>query len=253
MQWVRSNSCGMKKYVIYTRVSTLKQGESGLGLKAQRASIDRYLAGQKPYELLGEFQDDESGATLNREGLTAAITLCKKEDATLVLAKLDRLSRDFADLVKLRKEVKILDVESPNTSALLFAVKAGMAQEERELIASRTKAALRRKIEIEGAYINNPLGKGLEEARKRSAKVRGKKAQRNEDSKRALFVTELIIRYCEATQTPYSWEGISNALNEIGFLSPSGKEFSRGSLYALYQRGREYDYFKKFNFKKFTV
>ena len=231
------------RYVLYTRVSTNEQGKSGLGLAGQLDAINRYIANDKAAQVMGEFRDVMSGKSSARPGLNQAVELCKSTGATLVLAKLDRLSRDIGDLSRLRNEVNILDVESPDSSTLLFAVKAGMAQEEREKISERTRAGLRAKIARDGKYVNNPEGVGLEKAVENSTKARKIMAESNENTRRAIFAMEYMKKLGELSGEDLSWTDIANKLNEFGFRSPSGVVFNRNTAYNLYKRRESFDFF----------
>jgi DNA invertase Pin-like site-specific DNA recombinase len=130
------------KFIAYYRVSTQKQGQSGLGLEAQRNDVVSYLNGGD-WKLLGEFVEVESGKKSNRPQLAAALADCKKHKATLIIAKLDRLSRDASFLMALRdsgQEIRAVDM--PNAGTLEFGMRAVFAQHEREETSRRTKAAL---------------------------------------------------------------------------------------------------------------
>jgi len=130
------------RFIAYYRVSTAKQGASGLGLEAQRKAITDYLDGGK-WKLLFEYAEVESGKHADRPALAAALQDCKLRKATLVIAKLDRLSRDAHFLLGLEKAgVDFVAVDMPNANRLTVRLMAVIAQEEREMISARTKAAL---------------------------------------------------------------------------------------------------------------
>jgi DNA invertase Pin-like site-specific DNA recombinase len=130
------------RFVAYYRVSTAKQGASGLGLEAQRAAVADYLNGGC-WKLLSEHAEVESGKHADRPALAAALHDCKLKGATLVIAKLDRLSRDAHFLLGLEKAgVDFVAVDMPNANRLTVRLMAVIAQEEREMISARTKAAL---------------------------------------------------------------------------------------------------------------
>src|SRR5829696_1918923 len=129
-------------FVSYLRVSTQQQGRSGLGLEAQRRAVEDYLDGGK-WKLLAEFVEIESGKRDDRPKLTAALSYCKLTGATLVIAKLDRLSRDAHFLLGLLKSgAKVVAADMPEADSFLFGVMATLAQKEREMISQRTKEAL---------------------------------------------------------------------------------------------------------------
>ena len=139
------------KFVSYVRVSTKRQGDSGLGLSAQRESIDTYLNGGN-WELIEEFTEVESGKVDSRPQLLAALDLCDKTGATLIVAKLDRLSRDSAFLNNLMKsDINFIIADFPSANPFMLRVFAALAEYERELISQRTKAALAKSVKVKGA------------------------------------------------------------------------------------------------------
>lgn len=133
----------MTKYVTYTRVSTQKQGVSGLGLEAQEMAVAHYIAA-RPGDVIGRFAETESGKShVNRPELAKAIALCKKEGAVLLIAKLDRLARDLHFISGLMKEVDFVAADMPNADKFMIHIYAAMAEREREMISERTKAAFK--------------------------------------------------------------------------------------------------------------
>ena len=146
----------MKQFVIYTRVSTRRQGDSGLGLDAQRRDVDLYLStyAEVPFEVLGEFQDVDSGrdgstfgGVADRDGRPEfwnAIELAEKTGATLLVAKLDRISRDVETIAHLlkRKRLALTVATMPHADKFQLHIYAALAEQEREFISLRTKAAL---------------------------------------------------------------------------------------------------------------
>lgn len=133
---------GAGRYIAYYRVSTARQGKSGLGLEAQRAAVLAYLNGGN-WELTAEFCEVESGKTSDRPQLAAALAACRLHRATLVIAKLDRLSRDAAFLLGLQNAgVRFVAVDMPEANELVVGIMACVAQAERKMISDRTKAAL---------------------------------------------------------------------------------------------------------------
>ena len=130
------------RYVAYYRVSTAAQGRSGLGLEAQRATVTTYLNGGS-WTLLGEYAEVESGKVNARPQLARALEACRLKGASLVIAKLDWLSRDAAFLIGLESAgVDFVAADMPNANRLTVRLMAVLAQEEREMIGARTKAAL---------------------------------------------------------------------------------------------------------------
>lgn len=136
----------MKQFVVYTRVSTKRQGDSGLGLEAQERDIAIFFESyaEQPYEVLERFCDVESGLKDDRPQLTAAIALAKHTGATLLVARLDRLSRSVAFIATLMEDKK-LDFRvatMPTACKFNLHIYAALAEQEREFISKRTKAAL---------------------------------------------------------------------------------------------------------------
>src|SRR5258705_8901711 len=130
------------KFVAYFRVSTDKQGKSGLGLEAQREAVNSYLDGGR-WSLVQEFVEVESGKRNDRPELTAALAACKRHKARLVIAKLDRLSRNLAFIATLMDSgVEFIAVDNPHANKLTVHILAAVAQHEREMISERTTAAL---------------------------------------------------------------------------------------------------------------
>jgi DNA invertase Pin-like site-specific DNA recombinase len=130
------------KFIAYFRVSTDRQGKSGLGLQAQRDSVTAYLDGGR-WALVGEFAEVESGKRNDRPQLAAALAACKKLKAKLVIAKLDRLGRNLAFIAALMESgVEFVAVDNPHANKLTVHILAAVAQHEREMISERTKAAL---------------------------------------------------------------------------------------------------------------
>ena len=132
----------MRHYVSYLRVSTPRQGQSGLGIEAQRAAVSAFLV-QQGGTLLQEFVEVESGSKRARPTLVQSIALSRKFGATLVIAKLDRLARNVAFVSSLMESgVEFVAVDAPYANRLMIHILAAFAEHERLLISQRTKAAL---------------------------------------------------------------------------------------------------------------
>ena len=168
------------KFVSYLRVSTKRQGESGLGLEAQRAAVETWLNGGS-WQLIEEHVEVESGKRDdNRPALARAFEACKAYRATLIIAKLDRLSRDAHFLLGLQKAgVEFIAVDLPHANRLTVGIMALVAEQEREAISQRTKAALAA-AKVRGVRLGNPKGtkvQGAEKGRKRGAAANAANAQ----------------------------------------------------------------------------
>src|SRR5215210_2334820 len=130
------------RFVSYLRVSTDRQGKSGLGLEAQRKAVEDFLNGGS-WKLIDEFIEVESGKRDDRPKLAEALARCRLHNATLVIAKLDRLSRDAHFLLGLQKAgVRFVAADMPEANEMVVGIMAVVAQAERKMISARTKAAL---------------------------------------------------------------------------------------------------------------
>jgi len=153
----------VSRFVAYYRVSTAKQGASGLGLEAQRRAVAEYLSGGG--ELVGEFEEVESGKRSDRPALSAAMERCRLTGSRLLIAKLDRLSRNVHFLSGLEEEgVDFVACDMPEANRLTVHIMAAVAQQEREAISSRTKAALgsiKARLAEGGEHVSRRSGQAL--------------------------------------------------------------------------------------------
>ena len=146
-----------QRLVAYERVSTARQGASGLGLEAQRKVIEEFAV-SRGAEVLARFTEVESGRKAERPELLKALHLAKVTGATLVIAKLDRLSRNAAFLLALRDSgVRFVAVDMPEANDLTVGIMALVAQAEREAVSRRTKEALA-VAKARGVKLGNPNG-----------------------------------------------------------------------------------------------
>lgn len=130
-----------KKWVAYYRVSTQRQGESGLGLEAQHHAVSAFLKGRG--ELVAEFVETESGKKVNRPKLNEALEVCRRQKAILIIAKLDRLARNVHFISGLLESgIEFVAVDQPTKDRFMLHIQAAFAEEECRRISERTKAAL---------------------------------------------------------------------------------------------------------------
>lgn len=211
------------KFVGYYRVSTQRQGQSGLGLEAQQKAVADYLNGGS-WQLVAEFTEVESGKSdKNRPQLAAALAACKKHKATLVIATLSRLSRNAAFLLTLRDSgVGVRACDMPHAGTLEFGIRAVIAQHDREEISKRTKAALQAK-KAQGYKLGQP---GAANARKYRQEALGR-ASGLADTVRALQATHPTVR------------ALAEALNERGVPTPKGGQWHASSVHRLLRRIEE--------------
>ena len=140
----------MDRFIAYYRVSTDQQGKSGLGLEAQRTAVTGYTNGGK---LIAEFTEIESGKRNARPELEKALAACQTHKARLIIAKLDRLSRNLAFIATLmERKVDFLCCDNPHATKLTLHILAAIAEHEREMISDRTKKALAASTKKLGGY-----------------------------------------------------------------------------------------------------
>jgi len=201
------------KFIAYYRVSTKRQGESQLGLKAQKHSVERFIA---PELIDKEFIEIETGTNKKyRPILNEAIELCKKYNATLIIAKLDRLARNVSFVSSLMdSKVKFKAVDMPEANELTIHIMSAIAQHEGKVISTRIKEGLAQSTKKKGTPKNLTLeakAKGLESIKN--------KAKNNQHNKRALaFVKGLNYEGMKLRE-------VAKSLNENGFKTSTGKGF----------------------------
>jgi DNA invertase Pin-like site-specific DNA recombinase len=214
----------MKKYVSYLRVSTKGQERSGLGLEAQRAVIAHYTTVDGA-EVVEEFIESESGKDLeNRPILRGAIEFCKRQGYILVVAKLDRLSRNVEHIFKIQNLMGDLfkSCDLPSTDSLTLSIFAGLAQKEREIISIRTKQALQAK-KLRGEPLGN-IANLTRTGREKGVQKIKEKASENPNNKRA----KVFIEKCR--NSGMTLEKIAAELNNNGFTTSRGKRFHKTSV-----------------------
>lgn len=202
----------MKQFVIYTRVSTKSQGDSGLGLEAQERDINLYLDNyaEEPHEIIGRFCDVESGTRADRPQMQKALELVRQTGSTLLVAKLDRLSRKVSFIATLMddKKVDFKVASMPTADKVMLHIYAVLSEAERDFISTRTKAALKeakaRGVKLGGTRPNN-------QARHEAVKAQA-------DS-RAKNVSQVIKDY---RNTGKSYRYIAEQLNHLAVDTASG-------------------------------
>ncbi|MCB2021722.1 MAG: recombinase family protein [Burkholderiaceae bacterium] len=222
-----------QRLVAYERVSTARQGQSGLGLEAQRTVIEDFAA-SRGAEVLARFTEVESGRKADRPELAKALHLAKVTGATLVIAKLDRLSRNAALLLALRDSgVRFVAVDMPEANDLTVGIMALVAQAEREAISRRTKEALA-VAKARGVKLGNPNGaESLRRAGKGGAALRA-----TVSANAAAFAADLApvladIRAAGLT----SLRAIATELTARGIRTRRGGKWGVGNVKGLMARG----------------
>lgn len=220
------------KLVAYLRVSTAKQGQSGLGMEAQQAAIEAYTkrAGAR---VVQTFVEVESGKLNARPELEKALHLAKVTGATLIVGKLDRLSRNAAFLLTLRdSNVKFLAADMPEANDMTIGILAVVAQSEREAIAKRTREALA-VAKARGAKLGNPNGAAaLRRAGKgNAASLEIIKAKAEQHARDLAPIVDSL-----AAEGITSLGAIASALNERGMQTPRGGAWHKSSVRNLIER-----------------
>lgn len=218
-----------RKAVTYYRVSTSKQGKSGLGLEAQRHAVEQYLTAGG-WQLVGEFVEVESGKVNQRPQLEAALAQCELTGATLIVAKLDRLSRNVAFLAALQDSgTRFVAADMPEANELTIHIMAAVAQAERKAISQRTKEALAaakaRGVSLGGRRNNtDDLRKGPAASaakRTRTAQERARKVARQIEALRA--------------QGHSSLREVAAALTSQGITAPRGGDWTAAQVRRVLQ------------------
>lgn len=218
------------KFISYLRVSTAKQGQSGLGLEAQRKAVTDYLNGGN-WSLLAEFVEIESGKKNDRPELNKALAHCKLTGATLVIAKLDRLSRNAHFLLGLQEAgVNFIAADMPTANELTVGIMALVAQEERKAISARTKAALAAAKE-RGVKLGCP--NGAAHLRQFGNQLGVEAVKRNADE-RAGKLKELVLAIQDRGITSLS--AIAAELNRMSITTARGGVWHASSVKNLLAR-----------------
>lgn len=223
---------GLRRLVAYERVSTARQGASGLGLEAQRKTIEDFAV-SRGAEVLARFTEVESGRKADRPELTKALHLAKVTGATLVIAKLDRLSRNAAFLLALRDSgVRFVAVDMPEANDLTVGIMALVAQAERDAISRRTKEALA-VAKARGVKLGNPNGaSALRRAGKGGVALRAAVVANAEEF--AQDLAEVIGDIHGAGHT--SLRGIAAELTARGIMTRRGGVWGVSNVKALFER-----------------
>lgn len=214
------------KYVAYYRVSTKRQN---LGLDAQRNTVINYINNVQG-DLINTFEEKESGKCDNRTELIKSIGYCKTNKATLIIAKLDRLSRNVSFIFALRDSgINFYCCDIPECNTLTLGIFATIAQSERETISSRTKAALQAKKD-KGIKLGAPNANITVDMRIKSANAIKNKANNNTNNRRAYSVISSLI------ERNMSLQGIAQYLNNNEFRTSKNCLFTPATVSRLIKR-----------------
>jgi DNA invertase Pin-like site-specific DNA recombinase len=213
-----------KKFVVYRRVSTTRQFNSGLGLDAQSEAVNRYLATQPDAVVLADMVEAESGKDDDRPVLRNAIELCRKESATLLVSKLDRLSRSLSLVTELEKfRVPFVAADNPDANELVVHIMVALGQHERKMIATRVREALHQ-AKLRGVKLGGP---NIADARKLANKARIQKAKEQNDKLRK------VVRETMKKTGLTRLAEIAEAMNLRGLRTNRGCEFTPTQVHRL--------------------
>ncbi|USU03892.1 recombinase family protein [Sphingomonadaceae bacterium OTU29LAMAA1] len=219
--------------VAYLRVSTARQGASGLGLEAQRAAVQGFAAAGS-HTIVSELVEVESGGKADRPQLATALAMCRLHRATLVIAKLDRLARNVAFIANLMDGgVEFVACDMPHANRLTLHLLAAIAEHEREMISQRTKAALAA-AKARGVILGNPNGARhlryfCREAAAKSAAARKLAVSRHDEALKPKL--ESLMRRLGASPSR-----LARALNEQGVPSNTGGRWSASQVRVVVNR-----------------
>jgi DNA invertase Pin-like site-specific DNA recombinase len=218
-------------FIAYHRVSTDRQGSSGLGLEAQQKAVMDYLNGGD-WQLLDTFTEVESGTRSDRPELAKALEACKRHKATLVIAKLDRLARNVAFISGLMEsKVDFVAADMPEANKLTVHIMAAMAEHEGRQISERTKAALAA-AKARGTKLGWAMDSRKHEQRQAAAK--GVTVRRMKADRHAANVLP-IIRDIEAAGIT-TLKGLAEALNSRGIRTARGGRWYATTVKNVMQR-----------------
>lgn len=221
------------EYVAYYRVSTKQQGKSGLGLDAQKTAVKNFIESKGGAEVPPPFTEIESGKNDKRPELRKAINRCKQTGATLLIAKLDRLSRNASFIFTLRDElqqagVDFIACDMPEANTLTIGIMATMAQHEREIISKRTKEGLA-EAKKRGVQLGNPENL-TDDARAKAHRSISNKARNAKAVRHAFHFIKPLREKGE------SYKSIADQLNDEGYTTRTGKQFHASQVSRIWKR-----------------
>lgn len=224
----------MTNYIAYYRVSTKKQGTSGLGLDAQEASVIHHVNGHG--KLIASYTEVESGKKSERIELAKALGHAKRNKATLIVAKLDRLSRNVAFLSALMEsKVDFICADMPTANKLTIHIMAAMAEHEGKVISERTKAALTQ-AKIRGVKLGSHREghwEGKEQLRLNGLAKGREQAAKSNKAKKIEAYSDLVPQIIEYKKTGKTLQQIADILNDSGHKTRRGKSWSHVQILRL--------------------
>jgi DNA invertase Pin-like site-specific DNA recombinase len=217
-----------KRFVVYYRVSTKQQGESGLGLEAQRATAEAYVK-QHGGTIIGEYQEVETGKDCRRPEIMKAILHALRSHSTLVIARLDRLARSvWLTSTLLESGIDFVACDNPTASRLTIHILAAVAEEEARLISERTKAALRA-FRLRGGRLGPTTFKNREEWKPKQEEARKLATRRNAAIATAAY-EEVRPMIFSLRQQGRSFQAIADELNRLDHRTRTGKSWNKSQV-----------------------
>jgi DNA invertase Pin-like site-specific DNA recombinase len=219
----------MEKFVAYYRVSTSKQGASGLGLEAQQAAVESYVGRESGQIVAPPFVEIESGKLKDRPQLKRAIAHARQHKAVLLVAKLDRLARNVSFLANLLEAgVDFRACDNPHATRLTIHILAAVAEEEARAISERTKAALKaakaRGVKLGSSRENH--WQGREQQRSEGQKKATIAATKLRKSQHMVPESEVLPKLLELRNSGQSLREIAQEMNRQEILSPTGRAWN---------------------------
>ena len=210
------------KFVVLLRVSTKHQGADGLGIAAQKRDIELFLSTQQGAEVIAELTEVEIGGDAARPVLEEALHLCRINKATLLVQKVDRLSRDLETLARIVKDkaVPIKVATLPNADNFQIHLFAAISAQEREFISQRTKAAMAA-AKARGQRFGNPKIVELNKTRKYQAKA---------------FASEVAPIILPLRNRGFTYQQIANTLNEMNLKTVKGCQYQPSQVKRILDR-----------------
>ena len=222
----------MSAFIAYLRVSTQRQGQTGLGIAAQEAAIADHVGSGK---LLATFTEVESGKRCDRPQLDVALSRCRETGAVLVVAKLDRLSRDVAFIANLMKAgVEFVACDIPHANRLTLHILAAVAEDEARRISERTRAALAA-AKVRGTKLGGYRGVPPTDKARRAATAASAVARAREADKHAATV-RVVIDGMDASDR-VSHCATASALNRSGIKTRRGRDWTSVQVARVLSRG----------------
>jgi len=224
----------MTNYIAYFRVSTKKQGQSGLGMEAQQQAVNTFVNGHG--KLLASYTEIESGKKSDRPELAKALAHARRSKAILVVAKMDRLSRNVAFLSALMESsVEFQAVDNPHANRLTIHILAAIAEHEAKAISTRTKEALQA-AKVRGTLLGSSRKdhwKGREQLRLAGQQKATKAAAISNKQKRLGIYSDLVPMIKELRSQNVTLQAIAAKLNELGHVTRRNKSWNHVQILRL--------------------